>query len=151
MASPHVVNFDVPAVPDDYVHRVGRTGRAEAVGSAFTFVAPDEQSDLQAIERTIGRRLARVTLPDFDYSAKAQPLEVPIAQRIAEIRQRKREERERGQARRNRSSAPQPQGQGHRQGQADRGPGQGHGAQAPRPPGHGPRAHQSFGPRRSGR
>jgi ATP-dependent RNA helicase RhlE len=66
----HVVNFDVPKVPDDYIHRVGRTGRAEAVGDAFTFVAPDEENDLRAIERAIGKRLPRVTLPDFNYSAQ---------------------------------------------------------------------------------
>ena len=95
----HVVNFDVPQVPDDYIHRVGRTGRAEATGDAFTFVAPNEESDLQAIEKAIGRRLPRVTVPDFDYSAKpAGALEVPHAQRIAEIRARKREERRRAEA-----------------------------------------------------
>ena len=65
----HVVNFDVPAAPDDYIHRVGRTGRAELTGDAFTFVAPDEEADLRAIERAIGRTLPRVTLPDFDYGA----------------------------------------------------------------------------------
>ena len=91
----HVVNFDVPEMPETYIHRVGRTGRAEATGDAFTFVAPDEERDLQAIERAIGRRLPRVTLPDFDYSARpAQKLEIPIATRIAEIRARKRRERE---------------------------------------------------------
>ena len=47
----HVVNFDVPVVPDDYIHRVGRTGRAETTGDAFTFVAPQEEGDLRAIER----------------------------------------------------------------------------------------------------
>ena len=47
----HVVNFDVPMVPDDYIHRVGRTARAEATGEAFTFVSPEEESDLRAIER----------------------------------------------------------------------------------------------------
>ena len=66
----HVVNFDVPAVPDDYIHRVGRTARAEATGDAFTFVSPEEQSDLQAIEKAIGKRLPRVTLPGFDYAAR---------------------------------------------------------------------------------
>jgi ATP-dependent RNA helicase RhlE len=91
----HVVNFDVPAVPDDYVHRVGRTGRAEAVGTAFTLVSPEEENSLRSIERAIGKRLPRVILPDFDYAARSQPLELPHAQRIAEIRQRKREERER--------------------------------------------------------
>jgi ATP-dependent RNA helicase RhlE len=95
----HVVNFDVPAVPDDYIHRVGRTGRAELTGDAFTFVAPDEEGDLKAIERAIGKSLPRVTLPDFDYRAKPQAkLEIPVAERIAAIRARKAEERARGRA-----------------------------------------------------
>jgi ATP-dependent RNA helicase RhlE len=94
----HVVNFDVPLVPDDYIHRVGRTGRAEATGEAFTFVSPEEEGDLRAIERAIGKRLPRVTVPDFDYTARpAQRLEIPIAQRIAEIRARKRQERARAE------------------------------------------------------
>jgi ATP-dependent RNA helicase RhlE len=94
----HVVNFDVPQAPDDYIHRVGRTGRAEATGDAFTFVAPDEEPELRDIERAIGRRLPRVTVPDFDYTAKPHAkFEVPLAQRIAEIRARKREERARAQ------------------------------------------------------
>ena len=92
----HVVNFDVPKVPEDYIHRVGRTGRAEATGEAFTFVSPDEEDDLRAIERATGKRLPRVTLPDFDYAARPKRrLEIPLAERIAEIRQRKREERAR--------------------------------------------------------
>jgi ATP-dependent RNA helicase RhlE len=92
----HVVNFDVPRAPDDYIHRVGRTGRAEATGEAFTFVAPDEEHEMLAIERATGRRLPRVTVPDFDYTARPkQKLEVPLAQRIAEIRARKREDRTR--------------------------------------------------------
>ena len=86
----HVVNFDVPAVPDDYIHRVGRTGRAELTGDAFTFVAPGEETDLRAIERAVKRTLPRVTLPDFDYKARPQAkLEIPLAERIAEIRRRK--------------------------------------------------------------
>jgi ATP-dependent RNA helicase RhlE len=91
----HVINFDVPAAPDDYIHRVGRTGRAEMTGEAFTFVSPEEEPELRAIEHAIGTRLPRVTLPDFDYAARAAALEVPIRERIAAIRQRKREERER--------------------------------------------------------
>jgi ATP-dependent RNA helicase RhlE len=85
----HVVNFDVPAVPDDYIHRVGRTGRAELTGDAFTFVAPDEESDLRAIERAVKRTLPRP-------QAK---LEIPLAERIAAIRQRKAQERARSQSR----------------------------------------------------
>jgi len=69
----HVVNFDVPVVPDDYIHRVGRTARAEATGSAFTLVSPEEDENMRAIEKAIGGRLPRVTLPDFDYRASAPP------------------------------------------------------------------------------
>ena len=108
----HVVNFDVPAVPEDYIHRVGRTARAEATGDAFTFVAPEEEDDLRAIERAIGKRLPRVTLPDFDYKAQpAAKLEVPIAERIAAIRARKAEERARARGnaeRRARGARPAP-------------------------------------------
>jgi len=63
----HVVNFDVPFSPDDYIHRGGRTARAGAVGEVLTFVAPEEESDLLAIERAIGVTLPRVILPNFDH------------------------------------------------------------------------------------
>ena len=92
----HVVNFDVPNVPDDYIHRVGRTARAEMTGDAFTFVSPEEEGDLRAIEHAIGKRLPRVTVPGFDYrAAPAEKLEVPLAERIAAIRARKAQERAR--------------------------------------------------------
>jgi ATP-dependent RNA helicase RhlE len=92
----HVVNFDVPEAPDDYIHRVGRTARAGEIGDAFTFVAPEEENDLRAIEKAIGKRLPRITLPDFDYNARPEGrFEVPIAERIAAIRGRKAEERAR--------------------------------------------------------
>jgi ATP-dependent RNA helicase RhlE len=92
----HVVNLDVPAAPEDYIHRVGRTARAELTGEAFTFVAPDEEADLRNIEKAISKRLPRVTVPDFDYTAKPSgKLEVPLAERIAEIRARKAQERAR--------------------------------------------------------
>jgi ATP-dependent RNA helicase RhlE len=100
----HVVNFDVPKVPEDYIHRVGRTARAEAVGDAFTFVAPEEEPDLRRIERALGRRLPRIVLPDFDYTAKpAAALEVPLKERIAAIRTKKAEDRARAEARRRRN------------------------------------------------
>ncbi len=67
----HVISFDVPTVPDDYVHRIGRTARAEAEGDAFVLVSPAEEKSLVQIERQIGQRLPRVTLPDFDYSSAA--------------------------------------------------------------------------------
>jgi ATP-dependent RNA helicase RhlE len=105
-ALPHVVNFDVPHVPDDYIHRVGRTARAERTGDAFTFVSPEEESDLRAIERALGRRLPRITVPGFDYSAApAERLEIPIAERIAAIRARKAGDHERAKAKEQRRSA----------------------------------------------
>jgi ATP-dependent RNA helicase RhlE len=69
----HVISFDVPHVPEDYVHRIGRTGRAEAEGDAFVLVSPAEEKSLSQIERHIGQRLPRVTLPDFDYYQQAAP------------------------------------------------------------------------------
>lgn len=66
----HVVNFDVPASPEDYVHRVGRTARAEAKGDALIFVSPEEEGDVRGIERAIGRSLPRLTLPGFDYTQR---------------------------------------------------------------------------------
>jgi ATP-dependent RNA helicase RhlE len=95
----HVVNFDVPPAPEDYIHRVGRTGRAEMTGEAFTFVSPEEEDELRSIERAIGRRLPRVTVPDFDYRARPTgQLEIPRGERIAAIRARKAEERARAKA-----------------------------------------------------
>ncbi len=95
----HVVNFDVPVASEDYIHRVGRTGRAEATGEAFTFVSREEEGEWTQIEKAIGKRLPRVQLPDFDYTARPDArLEIPLAERIAAIRQRKAEERARAKA-----------------------------------------------------
>ncbi len=83
----HVVNFDVPAEPDAYIHRVGRTARAESTGDAFTLVSPDEEQELRAIERAIGKALPRVTLPNFDYTRKTtERLEIPVRDRLAAAR-----------------------------------------------------------------
>lgn len=102
----HVVNFDVPAMPDDYIHRAGRTARAEMTGDAITFVAPEEENDLRDIERAIGKRLPRVIVPDFDYKQKpAEQLEIPIKERIAAIRARKAEDRARAKAKAERQAA----------------------------------------------
>jgi ATP-dependent RNA helicase RhlE len=67
----HVISFDVPADPDDYVHRIGRTARMEAEGDAFVLASPAEEKDLAQIERQIGERVPRVLLPDFDYAQAA--------------------------------------------------------------------------------
>ena len=90
----------MPTVPEDYIHRVGRTARAEATGDAFTFVAPDEEDDLRAIERAIGKRLPRVTVPDFDYAASDRPSasRSRSRERIAAMRLHKADDRARSRA-----------------------------------------------------
>ena len=93
----HVVNFDVPAVPEDYIHRVGRTGRAEATGIAITLVAPEEESNVGQIERAVGSKLPRARLEGFSYAPAAAetPLEMPPARRTAAIRARRAARRKR--------------------------------------------------------
>lgn len=61
----HVINFDTPNQAEDYIHRIGRTGRAQATGDALTFVSADEEAYLRAIEKHTGRRLERVSHPGF--------------------------------------------------------------------------------------
>jgi ATP-dependent RNA helicase RhlE len=76
----HVVNYDVPMVAEDYVHRVGRTARMKATGDAITFVAPDEEKYFAQIERALGRRLDRSKNPPLP-PPSAQPAHAPPAQR----------------------------------------------------------------------
>jgi ATP-dependent RNA helicase RhlE len=67
----HVINYDVPAQPEDYVHRIGRTGRAAATGDAFTFMAADEISMVRLIEHTLGQPIPRISVPGFDFGTVA--------------------------------------------------------------------------------
>lgn len=95
----HVVNFDVPAQAEDYIHRVGRTARAGATGEAYTFVSPEEEGEIRSIERAVGRKIERRTLEGFDYKAPAaERFEVPIGERIAAVREERRKARERQKA-----------------------------------------------------
>ena len=88
----HVVNFDVPNVPEDYIHRVGRTARAGATGDAFTFVAPADEGYVRSIEGAVAAKIQRRTLDGFDYSAAAQEnLEIPLRERLAQHRAKRRE------------------------------------------------------------
>jgi ATP-dependent RNA helicase RhlE len=64
-----VINFDVPLDPEDYVHRIGRTGRAGATGHAYTFVAPDELTPLREIEYFMGKLIPVWDQPGFSYDA----------------------------------------------------------------------------------
>src|SRR2546426_5681172 len=63
----HVINFDVPHHPEDYVHRIGRTGRAQSVGDAFTIMIAEDFAEIAAIERFIGQKIPRVKLEGFNY------------------------------------------------------------------------------------
>ncbi|MEO5700953.1 MAG: helicase-related protein, partial [Casimicrobiaceae bacterium] len=73
---PHVVNYDMPNVPEDYVHRIGRTGRAGATGEAVSLVCVDEHAYLRDIEKLIKRTVPRVVIAGFepDPNARAQPI-----------------------------------------------------------------------------
>ena len=75
----HVVNYDFPMHPEDYVHRIGRTGRAQAVGDAFSFVTPEDQKALRSLERFIGRGIVRKHAEGFNHTAQA-PLNMSIDQ-----------------------------------------------------------------------
>lgn len=74
----HVINYDVPQQPEDYVHRIGRTGRAAATGDAYTFMSPDEISMVRAIERTIGQQIPRISVPGYDFGTTAETA-VPLS------------------------------------------------------------------------
>ena len=67
----HVINYDVPQHPEDYIHRIGRTGRAEATGDAFTIMTAEDGSHVFAIERFISKKIERVKLEGFDYKYTA--------------------------------------------------------------------------------
>jgi ATP-dependent RNA helicase RhlE len=69
----HVINYEVPDAPEEYVHRIGRTGRAGDEGAALVLVSPEEKSQLARIERRLGKPLERRRLPDFDYGAASEP------------------------------------------------------------------------------
>lgn len=69
----HVVNYDFPMHAEDYVHRIGRTGRAQAIGDAISFVTPEDQEALRSLEKFIGRGVVRKQADGFDYSAAPAP------------------------------------------------------------------------------
>jgi ATP-dependent RNA helicase RhlE len=111
----HVVNYDFPMHAEDYVHRIGRTGRANAVGDAISFVTPEDQGELRTLERFIGRGIVRKRAEGFNYSTPA-PQFNPDAERRPP-----QHSRQRGQQSSHHSSAQShpPQG-GRPQGQNNR-------------------------------
>ncbi len=106
----HVVNFDVPATPEDYIHRVGRTGRAEATGDAYTFVTPEDLAMVRAIERKVGKPIERRTVDGFDYNGHnaGEALEIPLEERLAKVRAERAEARRRTAEKAERSGASAP-------------------------------------------
>jgi ATP-dependent RNA helicase RhlE len=75
----HVINFDMPATADDYIHRIGRTGRAERSGDAFTLVTPDDKDVIRALEKIMGKPLPRQILEGFDYDIPAPEISLSKA------------------------------------------------------------------------
>ena len=69
----HVVNYDFPMHSEDYVHRIGRTGRAHAIGDAISFITPEDHGPLRSLERFIGRGIVRKKAEGFDYNQAAPP------------------------------------------------------------------------------
>jgi ATP-dependent RNA helicase RhlE len=70
----HVINYDFPPQPEDYVHRIGRTGRAQAIGDAISFVTSEDYAALRALEKFISRGIPRKKMEDFDYTEEKEPV-----------------------------------------------------------------------------
>lgn len=69
----HVINYDIPSTVETYTHRIGRTGRAAKEGEAYTFITPEDQSQVRDIERVLGKKIEHRVFEDFNYSAAAPP------------------------------------------------------------------------------
>ena len=131
---PHVVNFELPNVPEDYVHRIGRTGRAGCEGEAVSLVCPDEELFLKDIERLTKRSLTRETLPGFEVPGTERAEPIQIGRQTIGVRGPSRNSAPRP-AGRSGQGAPRPQGQGGQPGTQAQKPGQGRPAQPGRGPG----------------
>ena len=100
----HVVNYDFPMHSEDYVHRIGRTGRAHAIGDAISFITPEDQGPLRSLERFIGRGIVRKKAEGFDYNQPAPPRDE--RGRGARVPQRRSEPRLPGNSARGSGDAP---------------------------------------------
>jgi len=78
----HVINYDVPEHPEDYVHRIGRTARAGAGGDAITLITPDDEGLIHRIEYLLGHKIERKTLPGFDYDVPTPSWAKPSAKAL---------------------------------------------------------------------
>src|SRR5256885_5388436 len=101
---PHVVNYDLPHVPEDYVHRIGRTGRAGESGQAVSLVSGEDRTLLRDIERLIGKKIEQQVIPGFEpgsgyHSAQPEPQGRRGQQRQNQPRGQQRQNQPRGQQR----------------------------------------------------
>ena len=84
----HVINFDMPNTVDAYIHRIGRTGRAEQTGEAFTFTLPEDETMVRKIQAVLGAQIERRRLPDFDYGSFTPEIQAPRSRPRPRRRQR---------------------------------------------------------------
>jgi ATP-dependent RNA helicase RhlE len=143
----HVINFDFPPQPEDYVHRIGRTGRAKAIGDAISFVAPDEAADLRALEKFIGRGVPRKRAEGFDYTAAAEPDAPSFSDRPRRTFNSPRPSSHRNSS----SSRPQQRSSASRPGGSSSRPGSSHPRSQARPSGPSTSSRSSFGGSRRSR
>lgn len=93
----HVINFDIPDTVDAYINRIGRTGRAKRKGDAYTFVTPEDNAMVRALEKTMKQSLSRQTLSDFDYTSATASPAAPAKTKKHNPRQQKQRSRHRKQ------------------------------------------------------
>ncbi|MEM1204071.1 MAG: DEAD/DEAH box helicase [Acidobacteriota bacterium] len=137
----HVVNFDVPHLAEDYIHRVGRTARAARTGDAYTFVSPSEEAGIRTIERALGKRLPREAFDGFEtYVPMEAPAEPQRPERQAQRPSNHRQARPQGKA---------GGGSGRRRRPSRGRAGQGGAAQGERSRSHGAKEHGRGEPRRA--
>jgi ATP-dependent RNA helicase RhlE len=72
----HVINFDIPDTADAYIHRIGRTGRAERTGDAFTLITPEDDEMVRELEKIMGQKLPKEKIEGFDYTVPAPPQQI---------------------------------------------------------------------------
>ena len=117
----HVVNYDFPMHSEDYVHRIGRTGRAHAIGDALSFVSPGDHAALRTLERFIGRGIVRKRAEGFDYQASTPPREDRQQQDRPQQDRRQQQNRPRDQKNQPRPQLQQGPRQDRQQPRPDRG------------------------------
>jgi len=110
----HVINYDMPDTTDAYTHRIGRTGRAEKTGDAFTFITREDEDTVRSIERVLGEKVERRRMKGFDYNKKAPVCDMQFSRPLRE-QQRSRNQNNPGSFKSNTASAaPQKRRQGRR-------------------------------------